>query len=142
MITRIFTPENLARIPELVAQGLSPGDIAAQLGCKSTSLITICSTKRISLRRPGEQRERGSGVKTLTKSSYRITPPSRPPPSPEFVPPAEPPTMPLRLSDSARRGLQFAAYRKGVSTAKFATLLLETIAADNLYAAVLDEAAA
>src|SRR5262245_33626263 len=113
---KIFTAEAIARIPELVAQGLSPDDIAAQLGCKSTSLITICSTKRISLRRPDEQRKRGPGVKTLTKSSYRTPPP----PSPEFVPPAEPPTMPLRLSDSARRGLQFAAYRKGVSTAKFA----------------------
>jgi hypothetical protein len=141
MKPKIFTAENLARVAELVAQGLSPVDIAVQLVCKPTSLITICSTKRISLRRPGEQRKRGPSVKTLAKP-YRITPPPPPPPSPEFVPPAEPSTMPVRLSDSARRALQFAAYRKGVSTATFATLLLETIAADNLYAAVLDEEAA
>jgi hypothetical protein len=124
MITRIFTPENLARIPKMVEQGMSRQEIAAALGCKLNSLITTCSINRISLRRWPRQRAEPCKVKNKRVSALRV----------EAAP------LPLRLSMDTVRALQLEAYRKGVSTATLASTLLDTIAKDGLCNAVLDEA--
>jgi len=124
MITRIFTPENLARIPEMVEQGMSRQEIAAALGCKLNSLITTCSINRISLRRWPRPRAEPCKVKNKRVSAL----------------PVEAAPLPLRLSMDTVRALQLEAYRKGVSTATLASTLLDTIAKDGLCNAVLDEA--
>jgi len=46
----ILTPEVLADIPALVAQGLRKADIAERLGCKESTLQVRCSIAGISLR--------------------------------------------------------------------------------------------
>ena len=117
---KIFTAEVLARISEMVAQGLSRAEIASLLGCKTTSLTTVCSVKRISLRR-GPRRVRAEKVKPTRPSEIDRE------------------KMSVRLSPDTMRHLQLAAYRKGVSTATLASTLLDVIANDDLYDAVLDE---
>src|SRR6476620_4714928 len=46
----ILTPQVLAGIPALVAQGLRKADIAERLGCKESTLQVRCSNAGISLR--------------------------------------------------------------------------------------------
>src|SRR5262245_47846703 len=46
----ILTPQILASIPALIAQGLRRADIAARLGCKESTLQVRCSNAGISLR--------------------------------------------------------------------------------------------
>jgi hypothetical protein len=48
----ILTKAVLARIPELVAYGLSRSEIAERLGCKLSTLKVRCSQERIQLSRP------------------------------------------------------------------------------------------
>jgi hypothetical protein len=51
------------------------------------------------------------------------------------------PPLPLSLSDSAMLGLRTAAQARGKDEARLASDLLETIAKDDLYVAVLGAAA-
>jgi len=102
----ILTPQVLAGIPALVAQGLRKADIAERLGCKESTLQVRCSNAGISLR--GRKRlELRTGV-------------------------------PLNLSHQALEGLRVRAAASGCSEARLASDLLEVIARDNLYDAVLD----
>ena len=102
----ILTPQVLAGIPALVAQGLRRADIAKRLGCKEDTLQVRCSTAGISL----------SGRKLRVGD-------------------------PLKLSYEAMEGLRARAASVGCSEMQLASDLLEVIARDNLYDAVLDVSA-
>jgi hypothetical protein len=105
----ILTKDRMAGIPVLVQQGLNTEAIAARLGCKATTLVVRCSQEKISLRRPGTPRGRGRGR-----------------------------SIAMRLSSTALDRFRKYAAATGVSEIKLATDLLEMIAQDNLYDAVLD----
>jgi len=108
------TDEMYAAIPGLIAQGLSHFEIAAQFGVKPNSLKVLCSQRSISLRK-----HRLPGT-TLRK--------------------CRPPRMTqLPLDDEVLRSLRVAARLLGRTPAQLASNLLEKIASDSLYMAVLDE---
>jgi hypothetical protein len=104
----ILTPQVLASIPALVAQGLRKADIAKRLGCKETTLQVRCCNAGISL----------SGRKRMQLRSG----------------------SPLSLSREAFVGLSARAAFIGCSETRLVSDLLEVIARDNLYDAVLDTA--
>ncbi len=104
----ILTPQVLAGIPALVAQGLRKADIAERLGCKESTLQVRCSNAGISLR----------GRKRLElRAGDQLT-----------------------LSHEAMAGLRTRAAAIGCTEAQLASDLLEVIARDDLYDAVLDSA--
>jgi hypothetical protein len=107
----ILSPQVLASIPALVEQGLRKADIAARLGCKESTLKVRCSIAGISLR------PRSGGRKRTERRAYK----------PRFS-----------LSHEALAGLRFRAAAMGCSEGKLASDLLEVIARDDLYDAVLD----
>jgi hypothetical protein len=100
-----------AAIPGLIAQGLTHFEIAAQFGVKPNSLKVLCSQRGISLRK-----HRLPGT-TLRKR--------------------RPPVLPL--DDEVLRSLRVAARLLGRPPARLVSDLLEKIASDSLYMAVLDE---
>jgi hypothetical protein len=105
----ILTKEVLSTIPQLVDSGLRSQDIAMRLGCKVTTLKVRCSQARISLCHPSRRHApRERGYGTI------------------------------RLNKDALRLLQDRAAATGKSEAIVARELIETIARDNLYDAVLD----
>jgi hypothetical protein len=104
-----------AAIPGLIAQGQTHLEIAAQFGVKPNSLQVLCSQRGISLRKGGRRFPRA----TLSL-----------------------PDEPLPLGDDVLRSLREAARSMGRPTARLASDLLEKIASDGLYRAVLDEEAA
>jgi transposase-like protein len=107
---RILTKAVLATIPEMVAQGgMRADDIAEKLGCNIGTLKVRCSQAKISLRPPGSRRGR-------PRTDERT----------------------IRVSGDALALLQRRAAESGKSEAALARELLETIARDDLYDAVLD----
>ena len=107
---KILTKAVLATIPEMVEQGgMRADDIAEKLGCNIGTLKVRCCQARISLRPPGSRRGR-------PKSDERT----------------------IRLSSAALALLQKRAAATGKSEAAVAQELIEAIARDNLYDAVLD----
>jgi hypothetical protein len=108
---RILTKDVMAGIPALVAQGMKAPAIADQLGCKLGTLKVRCSQAQISLRRTGAGPGRGRGR-----------------------------AIAMRLSDTALDRFRKRAAAIGVNEAQLASDLLEVIAQDDLYDAVLDTA--
>jgi hypothetical protein len=123
----ILTKAVLASIPALVQQGLNTEAIAARLGCKISTLKVRCSQAQVSLRVPKE-------VEVVP-----LVPALRPPKLPKqkrssaFALPTT-----LQLSRVAMSRLAQHAEAIGVTEAQLATHLLEAIAQDDLYDAVLD----
>ena len=117
----------MAGIPVLVQQGLRAEAIAARLGCTVGTLRVRCSQAQISLRVPKE-------VKVVP-----LVPAARPPKPPNqkrsyaFALPTT-----LQLSRVAMSRLRQHAEAIGMSEAQLASDLLEVIARDDLYDAVLD----
>jgi hypothetical protein len=108
---KILTKAVLATIPEMVTRGgMRADDIAEKLGCNIGTLKVRCCQARISLRPPGSRRGR-------PKSDARTT---------------------IRLSSTALALLKARAAASGKTEAVLAQELIETIARDNLYDAVLD----
>ena len=99
----------MAGIPALVQQGLNAEAIATQIGCKVGTLKVRCSQAKISLRPPGSRRGR-------PRTDERT----------------------IRLSGDAMALLQRRAALSGKTETALARELLETIARDDLYDAVLD----
>ncbi len=124
----IFTKDIVAGIPVLVQQGLNAEAIAARLGCTVGTLRVRCSQARISLRIPKE-------VKVVP-----LVAASKPPMQKRFYGFALPTT--LQLSRVAMSRLRQHAEAIGVTEARLASDLLEVIARDDLYDAVLDAAKA
>ena len=115
-----ITDEMYATIPGLIAQGLTHFEIAAQFGVKPNSLKVLCSQRGISLRKPRVPRT------TLCKPRLPRTTLSLP-------------DEPLPLGADALKSLREAARLMGRPVARLASDLLEKIASDSLYMAVLDE---
>ena len=111
-----ITDDMFARIPVLLLEGMTKAEIAAMYGVTPGSLAVLCSQRGISLRKVGLLPKRTK--LTLTD-------------------------QPLPLSDGVLKSLREAARAMGKdSTARLVSDLLETIASDGLYKAVLDEEAA
>ena len=117
----------MAGIPVLVQQGLRAEAIAARLGCTVGTLKVRCSQQRISLRVPKE-------VKVVPL--VPLVPALKPPTQKRSYAFALPTT--LQLSRVAMSRLRQHAEAIGVNEAQLASGLLEAIARDDLYDAVLD----
>jgi hypothetical protein len=126
---RILTKEVLASIPVLVQQGMDAEAIAAHLGCKVSTLRVRCSQAQISLRVPQE-------VKVVPL--VPVAKPPKPPKQKRCFAFAVPTT--LQLSKVAMSRLRQRAEAIGVDEAELVTKLLEVIAQDDLFDAVLDTA--
>jgi hypothetical protein len=111
-----------ARIPALLLKGATKDEIAAMYGVTLGTLAVMCCRRGISLRKDGPLPER-----------------TKPPKRTNLTLPDEP----LPLSDAVLKSLHEAARAMGKdSTARLIGDLLEKIASDGLYKAVLDEEAA
>jgi hypothetical protein len=124
---KIFTNAVLASIPTLVQQGFNTEAIAARFGCTVGTLRVRCSQAQISLRVPKE-------VKVVPL--VPLVPAPKPPKQKRSYAFALPTT--LQLSRVAMSRLRQTAEAIGVSEAELVTSLLEVIAQDDLYDAVLD----
>ena len=133
----ILTKTVLASIPTLVEQGLNTEAVAARLGCKVSTLKVRCSQAQISLRVPKEVK-----VVPLVPLVPVLSPakPPEPPKQKRSYAFALPTT--LQLSRVAMSRLRQRAEAIGVNEAQLASDLLEVIAQDDLYDAVLDRKAA
>ena len=106
-----------ARIPALLIEGMTKNEIAAMYGVTPGTLVVRCSQRGISLR--------GGGSLTNRTNLPERT------------------NLTLPLSDDVLKSLREAARSMGKdSTARLVSDLLEKIASDGLYKAVLDEEAA
>ena len=128
----ILTKAVLASVPALVEQGLNKEAIAARLGCKVATLKVRCSQAQISLRVPKE-------AKVVPLVSLVPASP-KPPQSKRCFAFAVPTT--LELSKVAMSRIRQQAEATGMTEAELVTKLLEVIAQDDLYDAVLDTAKA
>ena len=126
----ILTKDVMAGIPVLVQQGLNAEAIAARLGCTAGTLKVRCSQAQISLRLPKEVK-----VVPLVPLAPAPTPP-KPTQSKRCFAFAVPTT--LQLSRVAMSRLRQRAKATGISEAELVTTLIEVIAQDDLYDAVLD----
>ena len=107
---KILTKAVLATIPEMVERrGMRADDIAQKLGCNIGTLKVRCCQARISLRPPGSRRGR--------------------PVSDERT---------IRLSTATLALLRKRAVASGKTESTLARELIEAIARDDLYDAVLD----
>ena len=128
----IFTKDLMAGIPTLVQQGLNAEAIAARLGCTVGTLKVRCSQAQISLRVPKE-------VKVVPLVPLVPAPqPPKPPQSKRCFAFAVPTT--LQLSKVAMSRLRQRADATGMTEDALVTNLVEVIAQDDLFDAVLDTA--
>ena len=128
----ILTKAVLASIPTLVEQGLNKEAIAARLGCKVATLKVRCSQAQISLRVPKEV-----NVVPLVPLVPALKLPKQ---KRSYAYAFALPTT-LQLSRVAMSRLRQRAEAIGVNEAQLASDLLEVIAQDDLYDAVLDNKA-
>ena len=126
----VLTNDVMAGIPVLVQQGLNAEAIAARLGCNVGTLRVRCSQAGISLRVPKK-------VKVVP-----LVPAPKPPKQERSFAFAFAFALPttLQLSQVAMTRLRQRAEATGMTEAQLASDLLEMIAQDNLYDAVLDRA--
>jgi hypothetical protein len=117
-----ITGDMFARIPALLLEGVTKAEIAAMYSVTPGTLVVLCSQRGISLRRGGTLPKR---TKLPKRTNLTL------------------PDEPLPLSDGVLKSLSEAARAMGKdSTARLVSDLLEKIASDGLYKAVLDEEAA
>lgn len=110
----IFTPEVYAKIPTWVEQGLTPEAIAERIGSTVGSLKTRCAEQRIRLR-PGTQQQ-----KVIFADTSRML-------------------IHVPLSRPALQSIRNEAAKRDLAADALAGLILETIANENLFAAVMDD---
>ena len=119
MRTSRITEDMFARIPSLLHEGTTNNEIAAMYGVTPGTLAVRCSQRGISLRKGGALPKR---TKPHKRTNLTL------------------PDEPLPLSDGVLQSLRVAARAMGKdSTARLVSDLLEKIASDGLYKAVLDE---
>ena len=123
-----LTKHLMAGIPVLVQQGLNAEAIAARLGCTVGTLRVRCSQAQISLRVPKKV-----NVVPLVPAA-----PAKPPQSKRCFAFAVPTT--LQLSKVAMSRLRQRADATGMTEDALVTNLVEVIAQDDLFDAVLDTA--
>jgi hypothetical protein len=108
---RKFTLERLSQIPFLLEQGFTPEQIATEFGSTIGSLRVRCSQNGIPLRRKGR-------IDRLSAAMNKY--------------------QTLQVSEQALASLERVAGEYGVSITELAVRLLQIIAADDLFSAVLD----
>jgi hypothetical protein len=114
MRTPRITDDMFARIPALLLEGMTKDEIAAMYGVTPGSLAVLCSQRGISLRKGGPLPRRTKHMMLRNE--------------------------PLSLTDDVFQSLRETARTMGRgSTAGLVRDLLEKIASDSLYKAVLDE---
>jgi hypothetical protein len=106
----ILTKKVIAGIPALVEAGMTRQEIAAKLGCKISTLQVRCCKEGVRLRK-------------LPRPKWRL---------PRTA-------TALTLSSDAMETMAHWAASRGCSETNIASRLLEVIARDNLYDAVLDD---
>lgn len=107
----IFSEVIFEQIESLVSEGKSAKEIADKIGCKLGTLRVRCSQHRISLRRTiGMTGSRGNWPRKLV----------------------------ISINEETSLDLALRAAKHGMSRAKLAAALLETIVHDDLYSAVID----
>ena len=126
----ILTEDVMAGIPVLVQQGLNAEAISARLGCNVGTLKVRCSQAGISLRVPKE-------VKVVPLVPLMPAPQPPEPPKQKQSYAFALPTA-LQLSRVAMSRLRQRAEATGMTEAELVTTLIEVIAQDDLYDAVLD----
>ena len=131
MRKRIFTDEVFALIQQLVAQDVRTDQIAERIGCKVTSLKVVCSQRKISLRTPSGRKKEPKVLPCAVEPKEEVIK-SRPLLTMQSS---------VMLSRVAASRLRQRAEALGMTEATLATSLLELIAKDDLYDAVLDTAA-
>ena len=122
----------MAGIPVLVQQGWTAEAIAARIGCTVGTLRVRCCHAGISLRVPKEVKV----VPLVPLVPLVPATPPKPPQSTRCFAFAVPTT--LQLSRVAMSRLRQRAEATGMTEAELVTKLLEVIAQDDLYDAVLD----
>jgi len=137
MRLRKIEPE---RIPALVAQGLSAAEIAVKLGCAEGSLRVRCSQLKISLKRQGNAKP---DARTANVGPASCAPVDRNPVAKRADPPEKAVAnheteLCVALPHKTMHQLRQHAALMGISGAMLAANLLQTIAQDGLYKAVLD----
>ena len=114
-----ITDDMFARILALLLEGMTKAEIATMYSVTPGTLGVLCSQRGISLRRGGTLPKR---TKLPKRTNLTL------------------PDEPLPLSDGLLKSLSEAAREMGKdSTARLVSDLLEKIASDGLYKAVLDE---
>ena len=126
-----LTKHIMAGIPTLVQQGLNAEAIAARLGCNVGTLKVRCSQAGISLRVPRDFND----VRLVPAPKPRKPKPPNQKRSYDLAL-----LTALQLSRVAMSRLRQRAEAIGMNEAALASALLETIAQDDLYDAVLDPA--
>jgi hypothetical protein len=129
-----FTPEVMASIPVMLANGMAREEIAATIGTTIGSLQVRCSQNGISLRAPG-----GRCKRQLVKPEVKEEPPAGAGRCPAVGANFK---INVILEREALSLLAMRAEKLGTTVNAVAKRLLETIARDNLYDAVVDEEAA
>ena len=123
---KIFTPEVLETIPKMVARGLRSPQIAVIVGCKLESLKVICSRHKISLGPRGRP--------------YRASPRSTSRAIPQVV--AQLAAIKINVEANTLTLIAMRAEKENTTVDQIAAKILKIVAHDNLYDAVIDEAAA
>ena len=131
---KIFTNAVLALIPTLVAQNVPPAEIAERVGCTLGTLTVRCSEHKISLRTPNWRDRRKQRVVELGATTVTMLP------KPMSSPQSRTVQSSLVLSGVAMSRLCHRAEATGMTEAELVTTLIEMIAQDDLFDAVLDAA--
>jgi hypothetical protein len=121
MRTSRITDDMFARIPALLLEGTTKAEIAAMYGVTLGTLAVLCSQRGISLRKGGSLPKR---TKLPKRTNLTL------------------PDEPLPLTDVLKSLREATRSMSKESTARLVSDLLEKIASDGLYGAVLDEEAA
>ena len=130
----IFTDAVLALIPTLVAQNVPPAEIAERVGCTFGTLQRRCSEDKISLRTPDWRDRRKQRLAEPMATTVTMLPKPMSSPQPRTV------QSSLMLSRVAMSRLRQRAEATGMTEAELVTTLIEMIAQDDLFDAVLDAA--
>ena len=126
---RKFTPAVIVQIRSFVDDGLSASEIAETIGCTVGTLRVRCSQIGVSLRRTPSQvlpGRKGVSSNSPKANNRRVATGDRV-------------SLSLQLSHTTVDQLRRRAAMKNLSESKFASLLLEIIAHDDLYDALLDD---
>jgi hypothetical protein len=110
-----FTPAVIEQIPNLVREGRSSAQIAEQIGCSVGSLRVQCSKLGISLRYPPRKK-----LTTISQNGHQLR------------------RLAVLLSPSTVDKLKRHGALAHISHSQLVGELIEAIARDNLFRAVLD----
>jgi hypothetical protein len=139
-----ISPAVLEQVPRLIEQGLSAPQIADAIGCTLGTLRVKCSQMGISLRSKYRQKtpsttisgftSRARSRQTKLNASGVLLARKQLGASPRYSQPLSVPLAPTVLEQLIDR-----ATEKGLSATTLASMLLEVIARDGLYDAIIDE---